>query len=165
MQFIFFCIFFFLGIILQGGNILNFIELGELNIKPDVLIILLVFFALRVDDITAIIVSFLLGFAADLIILPLGPFVIAYVLAGYAVSSIKKSAIVNSIISQSFLVFLTVLTIFFAASAIKFIANKDISSHLVFRAFATALYSALIAPFMIWFLELISPVFGLGKSS
>ncbi len=163
MRGIYFAILFFIGVILQGGNILNYIALGDFNIKPDILITLLVYFAIRFDGIMAVIAAFMLGFAADIIMLPIGTFIITYVLAGTAISGMKKSSLIGSVIAQALLIFVTVFLILLASNGIKMIADKAVSDHFVYRSFATAVYSGLIAPFAIWVADLAAPLFGFKK--
>ncbi|MHC4245135.1 MAG: rod shape-determining protein MreD [Planctomycetota bacterium] len=55
---------------------------ADLNSKPDLLLILLVFFAVYCDTSDAIICSFVIGFAADLIGQTMGPQMISYGIFG-----------------------------------------------------------------------------------
>lgn len=165
MQAIFFLIFAFVGLILQGGNIANYIALGEHNIKPDFLVVLMVFFSLRMPSVPAIISSFVLGFGSDLVLLPMGPFMIAYTIAGSLISPLRKTPIAISYIAQSFLVFVSTLLLLGGANLIKFIANYEIPSDLVFRISMISLYSAIISPFVFVLLDFVAVYFGFKKQS
>ncbi len=52
--------------LLEAGNLLNLIAFGYGQVRPSVLLVLLVFTSLRAEPLEAIGLSFLLGFAADL---------------------------------------------------------------------------------------------------
>ena len=68
--------------LLQAGHVLDLIAVTQLNIKPDLLLILMVFLAVNTEASEAIILSFAIGFAADLIDLPMGQHIISFGLFG-----------------------------------------------------------------------------------
>lgn len=139
--------------ILQGGNILNFISLDQMNFRPDVMIILMVFFALKFESISGLIACFLLGLGADIVSLPMGPFVIAFTIAGALIANIRKSSVADNIVFQAILIFVATIVILGGAEFIKYIADKDVSSHLIKRIFVTGLYNLVFGPILLLLID------------
>ena len=71
--------------------------LAHLEIKPDLLLILLVFFAIYSNTNEAIIASFSIGFVADIIGPTMGPQMISFGLFGTAVIYLHRIIAINKI--------------------------------------------------------------------
>jgi rod shape-determining protein MreD len=84
-----FAVFISLVTILQAG-LVDIIAVTTLNIKPDLLLILLVFFATYCNTSEAIITSFTIGFAADLIGSAMGSQIISFGLFGTALAYLHR---------------------------------------------------------------------------
>ena len=122
--------------------------LAHLDIKPDLLLILLVFFAIYSNTNEAIITSFSIGFAADIIGPAMGPQMISFGLFGTAMMYLHRVIAINKIPYQAIAIFITGL---FAGTLAYFLtslrtepAGKNISSILIW----TSIYSAIIGPFL-----------------
>lgn len=158
-----FIIVLFVSMILQAGNITNCISFGELYIKPDILLILMVYLATVSEPIAAVIISFILGMAADTIMLPPGPFMISYLLVGTVISNLKKMQLSDNAVFQGVLVFLACAAVLSLSELLKFITNHPVSSHLLTRIFATSFYSAVLTPFVWFFFDKVREITGLKR--
>lgn len=145
--------------ILQAG-FLNRIAIGRLNVKPNLLLILLVFFALygltgrrnRFGEniprsSAAIITSFSLGFAADIIATPMGPEMISFGLTGSIIAYLHRFFMIRKMSYQVFIIFLTaIVTGILVRLLIILKGEPAISYNLIFF---NAVYSAVISPLLI----------------
>ena len=86
--------------VLQAGFLANF------NIKPDLLLILLVFFAVYYTS-EAIVSSFVIGFAADLIGPVMGPQTISFGLVGTLLAYLHRVLAIRKMHYQALAIFVT----------------------------------------------------------
>jgi rod shape-determining protein MreD len=112
---------------------------ADLNIKPDLLLILLVFFAVYCNTSDAIICSFTIGFAADLIGRTMGPQMISFGLFGTALAYLHQVIAIRKMSYQFLAIFIT---------ALNFIKGEPIPPNIYTALFGIALYSALVGPFL-----------------
>ena len=135
--------------ILQAG-IVDIFAISPLNIKPDLLLILLVFFGIYCDTSEAIITSFTIGFAADLISPAMGPQTVSFGLFGVLLAYLRRIILIRSMPYQSAAVFITsILTgaLAYLLGLLKGGAGPHTSAIYVFLL-GTALYSAVVGPFL-----------------
>jgi len=118
------------------------------GIKPDLLLILLVFFAVYLQTHEAIITSFVIGFMADLIGSSMGPGTISLGLLGSGLSYLSRYISLKRMPFQALAIFLLVLAGTFLAYPLKRIAAQPIYQDLYGELFATALYTAILGPFL-----------------
>jgi rod shape-determining protein MreD len=90
-----------LATVLQAGFLANF------NIKPDLLLILLVFFAVYCNTSEAIVSSFMIGFAADLIAPVMGPQTISFGLVGTLLAYLHRVLAIRKMHYQALAIFVT----------------------------------------------------------
>ncbi len=83
MRWMRFSIFLLVVTLLNAGNLLNTISVSSLNIRPNLLVILLVFFAGSCPGFEAITASFAIGFAADISGPVMGPAFLSFGLFGW----------------------------------------------------------------------------------
>ena len=100
MQWIRFAVLVCFGAVLQAGFLSN------LNIKIDVLLVLLVFFAIYNSTSEAIISSFTIGFAADLIGRTMGPHIIIFGIFGTALAHLNRVVAIRKMPYQVVAIFL-----------------------------------------------------------
>ena len=105
MRWIRFTIVLFIMTLLNSGNVLNIISVSDLNIRPDVLVILLVFFAVNCRTIDAMVISFAIGFAADISGTCIGPYTITFGLLGSMISQMRKVVIMKKMMHQAMAIF------------------------------------------------------------
>lgn len=100
MRWIRFAVLICFGAVLQAGFLSN------LNIKIDVLLILLVFFAVYSNTSEAIVSSFTIGFAADLIGRTMGPHIISFGIFGTALAHLHRVIAIRKMPYQAIAIFL-----------------------------------------------------------
>jgi rod shape-determining protein MreD len=134
--------------IFEAGNLLNLIAFDHGQIRPSVLIILLVFFSLRATPEQAVIASFSIGLAADLAGPVMGPHTLCYGLAGSLLAQTQGFLSVRRPAFQVLVVFVTALLVMTASHWLA--VMKTSSSGFAFSILTgNALYSAAAAP-VLW---------------
>ena len=123
------------------------------NIKPDLLLILLVFFAVYCNTSEAIITSFTIGFAADLIGRTMGPQMISFGLFGTALAYLHRVIAIRKMTYQFLAIFITALLAgclahFLDFLKLTFLEDEPTTLNINAVVFWTALYSSLAGPFL-----------------
>jgi rod shape-determining protein MreD len=121
---------------------------ADLNIKPDLLLILLVFFAIYRNTSEAIICSFTIGFAADLIGRTMGPQMISFGLFGTALAYLHRVIAIRKMPHQSLAIFITAALAGSLVYLLNFLKGEPIPSNIYAALFGIALYSGLVGPFL-----------------
>jgi rod shape-determining protein MreD len=145
-----FAVFILVVTTLQASIVLDWLAVTNLNIRPDLLLILVVFFAVRCSSYDAIIISFIAGLAADLIGPPIGPHIISFGLLGSMLAHIRGIVIINSTFHQVIAIFLTGLLAESLARLLACLAGSPLTANTVGIIFGTASYSAVIWLFLGW---------------
>jgi rod shape-determining protein MreD len=110
-------------------SLLDIIGVTTLNIKPNLLLILLVFFAIHCSDTEVVITSFTIGFAADIIGSSMGPQIISFGLFGTLLADLRH-------------------VIGILAFFLTFLKAEPAPSNIYTQLFWTPLYSAIVGPFL-----------------
>ena len=121
---------------------------ADLNSKPDLLLILLVFFAIYCNTSDAIITSFTIGFAADLIGRTMGPQMLSFGLFGTLLAYLHQVIAIRKMTYQSLAIFTTALlagTLVYFLNLIKGVSSPP---NICAALFGISLYSALVGPFL-----------------
>lgn len=121
---------------------------ADLNIKPDLLLILLVFFAIYCNTSNAIICSFTIGFAADLIGRTMGPQMISFGLFGTALAYLHQVITIRKMTYQFLAIFITALLAGSMVYFLNFLKGEPTPQNIFAALFGIALYSALVGPFL-----------------
>ena len=159
-------VFILIATVLQA-DLVNVVAVSPANIKPDLLLILLVFFAVYCDTYEAIIISFAIGFAADIIIIgsAMGPRIISFGLLGTLLAYLHRVIAIRKMPYQSAAI---LVTGFFAAALIQllsFMKGQQTLPNIYVALFGTPLYSAIIGPFLFlpsaWWMRIKTHRFGL----
>jgi rod shape-determining protein MreD len=133
--------------VLQTSAAMNLLSLTDLRIKPDILLILLVYFAVYCDSYDAVIISFAIGFAADITGMVIGPHFVSYGIIGAAIAHIRKIILLKTTRQQAMAVFVTgILAETVALFLIQLKASELIKTGAL-EIFAASAYSAIL-----WFL-------------
>ncbi len=143
--------------VLQTSAAMNLLSLTNLRIKPDILLILLVYFAVYCDVYDAVIISFALGFAADITGAVIGPHFISYGIIGIAIAHIRRIILLKTTGQQAMTVFITGILTEAVALILTQLKASELVRTGVFEFFAVAVYSAIL-----WFL-IKWPVTKVGK--
>ena len=121
---------------------------ADLNIKPDLLLILLVFFAIYCNTSDAIITSFTIGFAADLIGRTMGPQMIGFGLFGTALAYLHQVIAIRKMPYQALAIFITALLAGSMVYFLNFLKGEPTPQNMFAALLGIALYSALVGPFL-----------------
>jgi rod shape-determining protein MreD len=130
--------------VLQAG------VLARLNIKPDLLLILLVFFAVYSDTSEAIITSFSIGFAADIVVIgsAMGPQIIGFGLVGTLLAYLHRVIAIRKMPYQAAAIFVTGVLAGAVAHLLGALKGQPLTHDMYTDLFATSLYSAIVGPFL-----------------
>jgi len=136
--------------VIQAG-LANVLAVTSLNIKPDLLLALMVFFAVSSTSRDAIVLSFAIGFAADVITIgqPMGPRTISFGLIGTMLAHIHNVLVIRKISHQVVTVFFSGLLVFSISNFLTFLANHSVVTHAYTVVLGTSLYSSIAAPFLL----------------
>ena len=147
--------------VLQSSALLGTISLTDMHIKPDLLLILLVYFAINCDSYDAIICSFAIGFAADITGAAIGPHFIGFGVLGAALAHIRKVILLKQTRQQAVTIFVMgILTYTLAAILIKFKIPSAAAS--MFKIFAVSIYSAILWFLVKWLVRAAGKWLGVG---
>lgn len=149
--------------LLQACGLLDTIALTTLHIKPDFLLILLVFFAINCDTYDAVIASFAIGFAADITGAVMGPFFLAFGIMGSALAHVRQVVMLKRTLYQAIIISVVG---FLVGGIAKFLVSFKIESALQYgfwRLAGTAFYSALFWFIAKWVVQAIGNWTGIGR--
>jgi rod shape-determining protein MreD len=124
--------------------------LAPLNIKPDLLLILLVFFAIYCNTSEAIITSFALGFAADIVVIgpAMGPRIISFCLFGTLLAYLHRVIAIRKMPYQAAAIFVTGILAGSAAHLLTSFRGQPPAPKVYTILFATSVCSAIVGPFL-----------------
>jgi len=124
--------------------------LADLNIKPDLLLILMVFFAIYCNTSSAVITSFTIGFAADIIMVgsAMGPQMISFGLFGTALAYLHRVITIRKMPYQALAIFVTALLAGLLAHFLGFLRGEPTTPNIYAVLFWTSLFSGLVGPFL-----------------
>lgn len=131
------------------ANVVRIFALTSLNIKPNILLILLVFFGIYCDTSEAIIISFTIGFAADIIGPAMGPQTVSFGLLGTLLAYLRRVILFRTMPYQSLAIFITSLLTGGLAYLLGLLkAGGAHTSAIYIFLLGTAVYSAVVGPFL-----------------
>ncbi|MHC4172187.1 MAG: rod shape-determining protein MreD [Planctomycetota bacterium] len=136
------------AVLLSLVTVLQASFLADLNIKPDLLLILLVFFAIYCNTSRAIITSFTIGFAADIIGSAMGPQIISFGLFGTALAYLRRVIVIRKMPYQALAIFITALLAGLLAHFLSFLKGEPVTPNIYAVIFWTSLCSSLVGPFL-----------------
>ncbi|MHC4170721.1 MAG: rod shape-determining protein MreD [Planctomycetota bacterium] len=115
--------------------------------RPDLMLVLLVFFAVYCDTSDAIITSFTIGFAADLVgsPMPMGSHMIGFGVIGTLLAYLHRVITIRRMPYQALAIFAVALL---AGATTYLLARESFSASLYWDLFRTALCSAVVGPFL-----------------
>jgi rod shape-determining protein MreD len=124
--------------------------LARWSSKPDLLLILLVFFAIYYNTSEAIISSFTIGFAADLVgsPMPMGPQMISFGLFGTLLAYLHRVIAIKRMPFQALAIFVTSVLIGITTHLLAYITGEPIPANIYSVILVTSLYSGIVGPFL-----------------
>jgi len=129
-------------------SLADIITITKASIKPDLLLILLVFFATYCRGTEAIITSFVIGFAADIVGSAMGPQTLSFGIFGTLLADLNRVIAIKRMPYQSVVVFITGFLTAALAYFLTFLKAETAVSNAYAKLFWTPLYSAVIGPFL-----------------
>ena len=147
MRWVRFAIFVCVATLLQA-SVLDVIAVTALRIGPDLLLILLVFFAVYFNTTEAVIAAFTVGFAADLVVGVMGPKTISFGMFGTALAYLNRVIAVRQKPYQSLAIFAAGILAGLVGHILSLLKSQPVASNILARIFWTSLYSAAIGPFL-----------------
>lgn len=146
------------------ASLADVIAITRLNIKPDFLLILLVFFAINYSDSEAIISSFSIGFAADIIGSAMGVRMISFGLFGTLLAYLHGVIAIKRMSYQSAAIFITGFLTGVLAYFLTLFKGEQGESDIYSVIFWTSLYSSVVGPFLFlptaWWMRIKTHRFG-----
>jgi rod shape-determining protein MreD len=136
--------------ILQA-NLVGIVAVIRADIKPDLLLVLLVFFAIRCKATDAVITSFTLGFASD-VISPLmglmGPQIISFGVFGTLLSELHNIVSIRRIPHEAIAILVMGFLTAVVSYLLTFLRAEPIAMNLSAELWWQPLYSAVLGPFL-----------------
>ena len=128
--------------VLQAGLFAN------INIKPDLLLILLIFCAVYCNTTDAIITSFTIGFVADVIGFSMGPQMISFGLFGVLSAYLNRIIVLRAMPYQAAVIFIAGFLAGVLALLLTFIKGQPPAADTYQAILTTSIYSAVAGPFL-----------------
>jgi rod shape-determining protein MreD len=125
--------------------------IGLRGVKPDLLLILLVFFAISIDPRDAIVASFAIGFAADLsnpIRGLMGPQIVSFGVFGTLLSDLHSIISIQRMAYQAVTIFVVGALTALLSYLLTFFRAEPAAAHLAIQLLWQPLYSAILGPFL-----------------
>lgn len=118
------------------------------NIKPDLLLIVLVFFAISLNTKEAIITSFTIGFAADIIGSSMGVQMLSFGLFGTLLAYLHRVITIRKMPHQSLAIFVMAIVTGGVAGLLTKLIRQPVGPNICITILGTGVYSGLIGPFL-----------------
>ena len=140
--------------------------LARWSSKPDLLLILLVFFAIYYNTSEAIISSFAIGFAADLVgsPMPMGPQMISFGLFGTLLAYLHRVIAIKRMPYQALAIFVTSVLTGVLTHLLAYITGEPVAGNIHAVVFVTSLYSSIVGSFLFlptaWWMRIKTNRFG-----
>jgi len=147
MRWIRFAVFILIATVLQA-SLVDVIAVTTLNIKPDLLLIALVFFAIYSSTTEAVLTSFVTGFASDIISTsPMGAQIISYVIFGTLLAYLHRLVAIRKMPYQAAAIFVIGMCVLLSSYFLNSLRGQETITNIYKTAFGTSLYSCVIGPF------------------
>jgi len=135
--------------------------LASWDIKPDLLLVLLAFFAIYADTSEAIITSFVVGFAADIVGPAMGPQIISFGLFGTLLSYLRHVIAIRKMAYQAAVIFIVGFSCGVMSHLLSLLAGQPRTSNVYTALFETSLCSCIVGPFLFlplaWWMRIKKP--------
>jgi rod shape-determining protein MreD len=134
---------------------IDIIAVTDLHITPNLLLIVMVFFAIRCTGTEAIICSFVLGFAADIAAsgFSMGPFIISFGLFGTVLSYLHRIISIKKVPHEAITVFIVGISTGILAWLLAIVARQKAPFGGFTSIIGTSIYSAVLGPVLFLFLD------------
>ncbi len=141
--------------ILLQANVVGAIGVTRYNIEPDLLLVLMVFFAVncRIND--AIISSFVIGLAADIVSagFPMGPRIISFLLLGAGLAYLHRVIAIKNMAQAAITIFIMGICTGLLSRILGALAGRSGMPGGIETLLGTSIYSAIVGPFLFLLLD------------
>lgn len=135
--------------LVNAGEALDAISFGSLQIKPDLLLVMLIYISVNSLSGDAILASFAIGFAADISGETMGPYMISYGVLGSFLCQLQKVVAVRKITHQVAAIFFAGLLTGSLGQLLLYFKTSEPASNFFRMVSGVSLYSCLIGP-LVW---------------
>ncbi len=142
MRWLRFAVLVLIAAVAQAGILTN------LNIKPDLLLVLLVFVAICCDPSDVIISSFALGFVADIISMSMGPKMISFGLYGTLLAYLRRVITIGKMPYQGIAIFITGMLTGYTAYLLHFLKSEPVTPVSFKIILGASICSGIVGPFL-----------------
>ncbi len=149
--------------LLDAGNTVNYIAIGPMNVRPDLMLLMMLFFAVNSDIYTATIASFTIGFAVDIASSSIGPYMISFGIIGSLASMMDREMVMKNMVRQGIIIFIIGIAAHGLAYGLTILKPGGPSPDIFLYLTWNTVYTAAIGPFLWMLLSGISPVFGIDR--
>ena len=149
--------------VLQLSQVPDLIAVTRLNIKPDLLLILMVFFAIHCRTYNAIITAFVLGLAADICGGVLGSHIISYGLLGSLLAYVRQIIAIKKMLHQATVIFVMSILAGLLVQVISALKAAVATENAYMALLGTSLYSAAVGPYLCSAVAIMSGWLGVKK--
>ena len=118
------------------------------SIKPDLLLIALIFLAIYCNSTEVIICAFTMGFAADLIGPAMGPNMISFGIFGTLLAHMNRVIAIRKMPYQALAIAIVGLLTGILALFLAFLKGQNTTAEMFAILLGTSLYSAIVGPFL-----------------
>jgi rod shape-determining protein MreD len=126
----------------------DFVAVTKIGARPDLLLMLLVFFALHCYGYESVITSFAIGLAADIAAGSLGPYLISFCLIGAFLGGLRQFIAIRRTLHVVAVVAATGIATGFLAQIFGYFKGQGWPANSVGLLFGMAIYSGLLAPYI-----------------
>ncbi len=155
MHWIRFTILILIAAIVQS-SLVNVLALTDAQIKPNLLLVLMVFFAIRCPAQEAIVSAFLIGLFADLIGAGMGPQLLAFGIIGSLISEVRHILVMRHIPQQMIAVFAAGLLCGLVSLILFRIKGCPVPTQTGHLILWQPLYSAALAGPLFWLFQFVT---------
>jgi rod shape-determining protein MreD len=145
MRWVRFAILILATIVLQA-SLGDLVAFGSRDIRPDLPLIVMVYFAMNGLPTDAVITSFTVGLARDIVGLTLGPQMLSFGICGTALSSIRRYILIRNAVFQGLMILLTGVATSGLSQLLSMIKGVPVRGDLLSQLLLCPLYSAVIGP-------------------
>jgi rod shape-determining protein MreD len=132
----------------QGSSLPDIVAVTKSGARPDFLLILLVFFALHCYGYEAVITSFAIGFAADIVNQAIGPYLISFGLFGAFLGSMRQVIAIRRTLHVVGTVVASGIAAGLLAQLLGLIKGQSWQPDTFSLLLGSAIYSGLLAPYI-----------------
>ncbi len=141
--------------ILLQANLVGAVGVTRFKIEPDLLLVLMVFFAVNCNVSNATISSFVIGLAADIVAagFPMGPRIISFVLFGTGLAYLHRVIAIRKMPQVALTIFVIGICTGGLSRLLAALAGRSGGPGGIETLAGTAIYSAIVGPFLFLVLE------------